>query len=476
MPSTTTYYGLHIYNSTTDASETFLDFRTAIAGVTASSNMILIDDALKDIQDQLDVLDARKGIIPIDAAYVSPNYYEATSSDITAYETDQIIALKLDTTSNGTVTLNINALGTKSVMKVDSTGAYVNMDGADLRLNKEYNFKYDGTRWVWMDALSSDQINIEGTALNFARVASDNTLEDSGYAPSDFATAAEGVTNGDSHDHIGGDGNPITEGALSLSDVTTNDASTSKHGFMKKLSSNYDEYINGAGNWVKNEYGGKIVWDGTDAYHIEVGMKKIEGSDLEWTSNISRTGLSLSVDTLYYIYVYDSTGATVEESTTAAVWNSTYKYFQKTGDSTRRFIGAFYTDGSGNIIRFFSTLNGNVLEVFYKDYDEIITAGSSTASWASVDLSSSVPVGATHWFSFLVLTISTGDVVVGISPIDQGSDIAQVGVVTVRSNATLYPGRVWVPIETSQTAYYRTYNVSGSGTAYIRSQGFRFNI
>jgi len=51
---------------------------------------------------------------------------------------------------------------------------------------------------------------------------------------STYASIAKGVTNGDSHDHVGGDGAAITESALSLSDITTNNASTTKHGFCPK--------------------------------------------------------------------------------------------------------------------------------------------------------------------------------------------------------------------------------------------------
>lgn len=65
-----------------------------------------------------------------------------------------------------------------------------------------------------------------------------------------YAAAANGVTNGDSHDHVGGDGAAITEAAITLADNTTNDASTAKHGFLKKLSNIAAEFMNGQGNWA----------------------------------------------------------------------------------------------------------------------------------------------------------------------------------------------------------------------------------
>src|SRR4051812_5270591 len=72
------------------------------------------------------------------------------------------------------------------------------------------------------------------TTGDFAALDVNGNLTDSGHKHSDYAGSSKGVTNGDTHDHIGGDGNPITEGALSLSDVTTADVSTSKHGFVPK--------------------------------------------------------------------------------------------------------------------------------------------------------------------------------------------------------------------------------------------------
>lgn len=42
----------------------------------------------------------------------------------------------------------------------------------------------------------------------------------------------------------------IPEGGLTLSDNTTNDSSTSKHGFLKKLSNVSTEFMNGQGNWA----------------------------------------------------------------------------------------------------------------------------------------------------------------------------------------------------------------------------------
>lgn len=54
MPQKTTHYDLNIYEPIADIGESFLDFREEIAGVGATTNMKIIDGALKVIQDDAD--------------------------------------------------------------------------------------------------------------------------------------------------------------------------------------------------------------------------------------------------------------------------------------------------------------------------------------------------------------------------------------------------------------------------------------
>jgi len=65
--------------------------------------------------------------------------------------------------------------------------------------------------------------------------------------------------SGNANEYMDGTGNwsvpsfvftgSITEAQISLSDVTTDDATTGRHGFLKKLSGNSGEYMDGSGNW-----------------------------------------------------------------------------------------------------------------------------------------------------------------------------------------------------------------------------------
>lgn len=176
MTTSTPNLGLLLYNSTTDSAEYFSNFRAVIAGTSLTSNFYKIDTAWGDLDTRIDALEDKSGAVPVLASFISANFYESTVVSITAYTTGMLIVLSLDTTSSGTVTLNINSLGTKSVMKVDSTGTAINLTGSDLVEGRQYLFIYDGTRWLWVSANSADQIQIVGTSGNVVTVGSTNNL------------------------------------------------------------------------------------------------------------------------------------------------------------------------------------------------------------------------------------------------------------------------------------------------------------
>lgn len=172
MTSLSPNYNLILYDSVLDASELFADFRADIAG-TSSSNMLLIDSALASLQTQVDAI---TGAIKVDAIFSSGTLYTAEVSGITAYEDDQQIILSLNQTSNGTVTLNINSLGAKTIYKIDNSGNVRNIDGNELGINKEYFLRYDtgGGYWVIISAIQ----NIGVMRKNTESLSTTKTLTD----------------------------------------------------------------------------------------------------------------------------------------------------------------------------------------------------------------------------------------------------------------------------------------------------------
>jgi hypothetical protein len=58
------------------------------------------------------------------------------------------------------------------------------------------------------------------------------------------------VTNGNSHDHIGGDGAAITESALNFTDVTTANVTTAQHGLVPRAPNSTSQFLRGDGTWA----------------------------------------------------------------------------------------------------------------------------------------------------------------------------------------------------------------------------------
>lgn len=72
---------------------------------------------------------------------------------LTAYTTGMEVHLKINATNTGASTVNINALGAKSIVKNISTA----LTGGELPINSEITLRYDGTNFV-LSASSSPQL------------------------------------------------------------------------------------------------------------------------------------------------------------------------------------------------------------------------------------------------------------------------------------------------------------------------------
>ena len=233
------------------------------------------------------------------------------------------------------------------------------------------------------------------------------------------------------------------------------------------------------------ENGGQLLYVGAAAYSVLPGSVLVNGALLSWSSNIARTGLSLTANTLYYVYLYSNSGTpAVEESTTAPAWDTTLAYWKKTGDATRRCIGFIEASAANTMRKFLNTVNGRNSEFLYTDGDTTgrvpVAAGNATGAWTSFTLSPLVPVHATHMYSVIkqVNASSGDDGIVGISPVDLGASVGNQGTNTVRArgsaaNASVFFGANWNAISVSQTYYYRLQIVSGTPTVNIEINGAR---
>lgn len=179
MTSTTTYYNLILYNSTTDQSALFATFRADLDGTAVGSNMNLIDAALHGIQTQVTTLQTTPAVVPVSATFSSGTLYTATASGIASYVNNSLIVLDLDTTVTGAVTININSLGVVSLIKKNSSGATAAIQANDLGKNRRYLFQYNtgSASYIWVNAQSGDQVSLQGTSGSVATISSAGYLD-----------------------------------------------------------------------------------------------------------------------------------------------------------------------------------------------------------------------------------------------------------------------------------------------------------
>lgn len=184
MPQITPNLSMSTYDLTTDAGVYFNTFRLSLAGYTNSA-LTKIDDWAGQVNADLSDLKSKPAITRVSATSSGANTYVATVPSMTSYVNASFINLSLDVANTGTATLDINGLGAKSLVKINPAGVVVNLNANDLRINKNNLFAYNGTAWVWVNAVSGDQLNVTGTVGNLTKISTNNTLEDTGvtYTP-----------------------------------------------------------------------------------------------------------------------------------------------------------------------------------------------------------------------------------------------------------------------------------------------------
>lgn len=233
----------------------------------------------------------------------------------------------------------------------------------------------------------------------------------------------------------------------------------------------------------------------TTSVRLAAGSAMVNGSLLTWGSPITWSGSAgsapLDAAQVVYAYLYDSGGGTaaLEISTTAPAWDSGNDCWSKTGDTTRRFVGYFRAllDTTYKIANWISVVSadGRTLDVMLLNDLAIAprpVSGGTASTWTSFSVAEYVPTNAlAAAISIKPLAATAGDdVSVGVDAASLGTAIATFSPYCVRfntykTNGVLFPGFLWVPLQTSQTLYYRVTNHTGTGgAAYIDVFGARF--
>jgi len=145
----------------------------------------------------------------------------------------------------------------------------------------------------------------------------------------------------------------------------------------------------------------KLTWAGDKALTIGTGAAYLPAANPILVSTaITLTGMTLANSTEYHVYLYDIGGtpaAHVVTTAPAAPYFGTAR--TETGDASKRYLGSFFTDATGDI-RYF-THNPQTNQIKYArdalNFPPYLVANALTAASAtSVSCSGIIPATATN--------------------------------------------------------------------------------
>ena len=206
MPTKTDFGDLTLYASTgQDAEETFLKFRTDIAGTNSDSNFNKIANILSS--HDFSIKNARK-IFDITATKIAENYYESNDFEIQEYSPHMLLILSVSDANTGRVTININNLGDILIKKIDNLGNLVELNSNDLIKNTKYLLEYNGDSLILLNQTTANEILEKIKAVDGSGSGLDADLLD-GKESTDFATSSQGAKADTAIQSIKGNGSLI---------------------------------------------------------------------------------------------------------------------------------------------------------------------------------------------------------------------------------------------------------------------------
>lgn len=141
-----------------------------------------------------------------------------------------------------------------------------------------------------------------------------------------------------------------------------------------------------------------LKYVGTNALTVTTGSAYIPsvGANVNLTADFAFVGMTLSASTWYHLYLFLNSGVPSVEFVTTAP-SATYNGWARTknGDTTRRYIGSFRTNGSSQIIQFKVDTSGAFRYLTNNASQRILSAGTATVR-TTVSGSNYIPVTATH--------------------------------------------------------------------------------
>lgn len=199
----------------------------------------------------------------------------------------------------------------------------------------------------------------------------------------------------------------ITDANLSTSDVTTNNASTSKHGFLKKLSNAVTEYMDGTGNWSvpAGGGGGAASW-GSITGTLNSQTDLTQGIFTYGKNNFINIELSMGANTLF-----ESHGLSRQNITaTTALIDGTRYYVPIHVGYAATITGIRFWQGIKGV---YTADNSNEVQIYTYNsatgvYTEVATTGDVPTLWSAGSANSWLDVPLTTPYSATKQTYFVG--------------------------------------------------------------------
>ncbi len=210
-----------------------------------------------------------------------------------------------------------------------------------------------------------------------------------------------------------------------------------------------------------------MSWNSGTSLTVGTGSAHIQstGRVLAASAAITKSGLSLSNDTTYHLYMYSNAGTPdVEVVTTApaAAYSGTAR--SKTGDTTRRYLGSVRTNGSAAVRKFIHTGDRILWQENTTASPYRVLAGGTSTAWTAIPMTAVVP--PTSRVALVGIQIVGGSVGTDIS-----SEAAGGGFFTTLNPAQF--GTPMLPIDATQNLYYKA-PASGAGLLFVDVWGYTF--
>lgn len=165
----------------------------------------------------------------------------------------------------------------------------------------------------------------------------------------------------------------------------TGSAWTALTGVLPALSGNVGQFLNGTGAWsvpISKDYitGLQLVWNSTTSISVTTGAAYIQslGRLSLPASTMTLSGLSLTASTMYHVYLYENSGTPTIEAVTTAPVSYYGTAYAKTGDTSRRYLGSFYSNSSSQVTQF--VVDGNKMCYSNPNNNIVLSNGSSMSS------------------------------------------------------------------------------------------------